>query len=59
MAKEVTRMTNLVSDLLSLSQVEAKERRTLKNKVDLVSVIEQAVGSVTSVAHKAGQNPHG
>lgn len=52
MAKEVTRMTNLVSDLLSLSQVEAKERRALKNRVDMASVIEQALGTVSPVAQK-------
>ena len=52
MAKEVMRMTNLVSDLLSLSQVEAKERRALKNRVDMTSVIEQSVQSVTSIARK-------
>jgi len=55
MAKEVTRMTNLVSDLLSLSQVEAKERRALKNRVNLASVIEQAVQSVTPIAQKWGK----
>jgi len=55
MAKEVTRMTNLVSDLLSLSQVEAKERRALKNRVDLVSVIDQAIQSVSSIAGKWGK----
>jgi len=55
MAKEVTRMTNLVSDLLSLSQVEAKERSVLKNKIDLASVIEQAINSVASVAQKWGK----
>lgn len=52
MAKEVTRMTNLVSDLLSLSQVEAKERRALKHQVDLKMVIDQAVESVAPIAAK-------
>lgn len=55
MAKEVTRMTNLVSDLLSLSQVEAKERRALKNKVDMTSVIEQSVQSATPIAQTLGK----
>ncbi|MDQ7070978.1 MAG: ATP-binding protein [Rhodobacterales bacterium] len=55
MAKEVTRMTNLVSDLLSLSQVEAKERYILKNRIDLRSVIDQAVQSVGPVAQKWGK----
>ncbi|MCF6233366.1 MAG: ATP-binding protein [Rhodobacteraceae bacterium] len=52
MAKEVTRMTNLVSDLLSLSQVEAKKRRDLKNKVEMRPVIEQAVEATLPVAEK-------
>lgn len=56
MAKEVTRMTNLVSDLLSLSQVEAKERRVLKKKVDMISVIEQSVQSATPMAQKWGKS---
>ena len=55
MAKEVTRMTNLVSDLLSLSQVEAKERHVLKHRIDLRAVIEQAVQSVAPVARKTGK----
>lgn len=52
MAKEVTRMTNLVSDLLSLSQVEAKERHNLKKQVAMQPVIEQAVESIRPVANK-------
>ena len=55
MEKEVTRMTHLVSDLLSLSQVEAKERRALKNRVDLASVIEQSVQTATAIARKRGK----
>lgn len=55
MAKEVTRMTNLVTDLLSLSQVEAKERRVLKKEVLLRMVVFQAVESVNAVAAKAGK----
>lgn len=55
MAKEVTRMTNLVSDLLSLSQVEAKERYALKHRIDLRAVIEQAVQSVLPIAEKSGK----
>lgn len=55
MAKEVKRMTNLVSDLLSLSQVEAKERYALKHSIDLRAVIEQAVESVVPVAEKSGK----
>ena len=52
MAKEVTRMTNLVSDLLSLSQAEAKERSALKHRIDLKMVIDQAVESVAPIAAK-------
>lgn len=55
MAKEVTRMTNLVSDLLSLSQVEAKERRALKHRIDPEMVIDQAVESVATIAAKWGK----
>ncbi len=52
MGREVTRMTNLVSDLLSLSQVEAKQRRSLKNKVEIGSVIDQALSTVSATAKK-------
>lgn len=55
MAKEVTRMTNLVSDLLSLSQVEAKERRALKHRIDLKMVIDQAVETVAPTCAKWGK----
>ncbi|MEO3415163.1 ATP-binding protein [Roseovarius sp. CAU 1744] len=55
MEKEVARMTNLVSDLLSLSKVEAKERRAPKNPLDLNQVIDQAVESVASLARKRGK----
>lgn len=56
MTKEVTRMTNLVSDLLSLSQVEAKARRALKNQVDMKSVVGQAVETVGAIAAKWGKS---
>ncbi len=55
MAKEVTRMTNLVSDLLSLSKVEAKQRRVLKNTVLPNQVIDQAIESTISRAKKWGK----
>ena len=42
MEKEVARMTNLVSDLLSLSKVEAKERRAPKNPLDVNQTIQQS-----------------
>ncbi|HBQ37229.1 MAG TPA: hypothetical protein DD729_10430 [Rhodobacteraceae bacterium] len=55
MAKEVKRMTNLVTDLLSLSQVEAKERRSLKKVVMPDMVIHQAIEAVTAMALKSGK----
>ena len=48
MQKEINRMTSLVRDLLSLSQVEAKERRALENEADIIHIIEQSF--------EAGQN---
>lgn len=56
MEKEVGRMTNLVSDLLSLSKVEAKERRAPKNPLDPGQTIHQAIESVTTLAHKRGKH---
>lgn len=55
MEKEVDRMTNLVSDLLSLSKVEAKENRAPKKPVDLNQVIGQAAESVTQLARQRGK----
>ena len=56
MAKEVTRMTNLVTDLLSLSQVEVKERRALKKTVDPRQVIDQSIEGVTHLAKSRGKD---
>lgn len=56
MEKEVVRMTNLVTDLLSLSKVEAKESRAPKNPQDLNQLIHQAVESVTQLAHKRAKH---
>ncbi len=55
MGKEVTRMTNLVSDLLSLSKVEVKERRAPKKMVDPNLIIGEACESATAYAHKRGK----
>jgi len=55
MAKEAARMTNLVTDLLSLSQVEVKERRKPKKTVDLNMILDQATEAVTSIAQKRGK----
>lgn len=56
MTKEADRMTNLVTDLLSLSQVEAKQRRVPKKSVDPNQIIAQAVASVTDLAEKRGKS---
>lgn len=50
MAKEVTRMTNLVTDLLSLSKVEVKERKALKKKVNIQQAAQQACETVAGLA---------
>jgi two-component system phosphate regulon sensor histidine kinase PhoR len=55
MASEVERMTNLVADLLSLSQVEVKERRTPKKTVDPNQIIAQAVAAVSPLAQRCGK----
>ncbi|MFT4959460.1 MAG: two-component system phosphate regulon sensor histidine kinase PhoR [Paracoccaceae bacterium] len=52
MAKESVRMTNLVADLLSLSQVEAKQRRAPKKNVDPNQIIAQALAAVAVLAKK-------
>ena len=54
MAKEAERMVNLVTDLLSLSQVEVKERRRPKKTVDLNLIVAQAMASVRQMAEKRG-----
>ena len=56
MEKEVDRMTNLVADLLSLSKVEAKERRAPKNPLDMNLAIQQAVESVGRLSAKRGKH---
>jgi len=55
MGKEVARMTNLVSDLLSLSKVEVKERLAPKKMVDPNLIIHEACESATAYAHKRGK----
>jgi len=55
MDKEVTRMTNLVSDLLSLSRVEVKERRAPKKIADPNQIIRQAEETATAFAAKHGK----
>ena len=55
MAKEVDRMTNLVSDLLSLSQVEVKERKALKTTLDIRQILLQACETVSGLAAGRGK----
>jgi two-component system phosphate regulon sensor histidine kinase PhoR len=55
MAKETERMTNLVADLLSLSQVEVKERRAPKEIVDPNLIISQSIAAVGPLAQKHGK----
>ncbi|WP_160115982.1 sensor histidine kinase [Candidatus Halocynthiibacter alkanivorans] len=52
MAKEVARMTNLVTGLLSLSQVEVKEQRAIKKIVDMNLILDQAREAVVPLAQK-------
>lgn len=50
MANEAQRMTALVADLLSLSQVEVKERRAPKKTVNLSEILEQVHEAVKRLA---------
>ncbi len=52
MEEEVRRMSSLVSNLLSLSRVEAKERRLPKQSADPVQVIHEASELVSAFAKK-------
>ncbi len=56
MGKEVARMTNLVSDLLSLSKVEVKQRRAPKKITDPNLIIREAQESVAAYARKRGKS---
>ena len=51
-SKEASRMTNLVSDLLSLSLVEAKEKRNIKGRVKPEEVIKSAIEAVNPLVVK-------
>lgn len=55
MEKEVARMTNLVTDLLSLSKVEAKERREVTKRVNITQVLQQACETVSGLANDRGK----
>ncbi len=54
--KEADRMTNLVSDLLSLSLVEAKEKRKIKGYVNLVEIVKAAFEATKLKARKQGKS---
>ncbi len=54
MEGEAARMSQLVSDLLSLSRVEENERRRPTDPVDLVALIDNAVSVLGPVAATAG-----
>ena len=56
MAKEVERMTNLVSDLLSLSDVESKEARAITKQVSMPQILQQACETVTPLAEGRGKS---
>ena len=53
--KEADRMTNLVSDLLSLSLVEAKEKRKIKGYVDPGKIITAACEATSLRANNQGK----
>ena len=54
MAKEAGRMGHLVTDLLSLSQVEVKQRRRPKKTVDPDLIITQALAATRQLADRRG-----
>ncbi len=54
MESEAGRMIRLVNDLLSLSRVEAEERRRPDAQVDLIAVLRTTLASHRDAAHKAG-----
>ncbi|MBW0157134.1 ATP-binding protein [Sedimentimonas flavescens] len=53
MAREAGRMNRLVGDLLSLSRVEAEERRRPTAQVDLANVLRGAIQTLQPVAETA------
>ncbi|NOX72376.1 MAG: hypothetical protein GXP03_01685 [Alphaproteobacteria bacterium] len=54
MGREAARMVNLVTDLLSLSQVEVKQRRRPRKSVDPNQIIAQAMNTARQLAQKRG-----
>lgn len=55
MAREAARMNRLVSDLLSLSRVEAQERARPSERVDLVALMAMALEPMGAMADAAGR----
>lgn len=55
MARETERMSHLVSDLLSLSQVQAKERRAPRKPADLAQALDQALDAADRLASRRGK----
>ncbi len=54
--REARRMETLVSDLMSLSQVEAEKHELPTEEIDLARLTERAVGEVTAIAGKERVN---
>jgi two-component system phosphate regulon sensor histidine kinase PhoR len=54
MEDEARRMNRLVSDLLSLSRVEAAERMRPSDKVDLAAVLDGALAAMRTTAEETG-----
>lgn len=53
-AREAARMARLVDDLLSLSRVEADERRRPTERVDLAALARSVAAALAPVAERAG-----
>lgn len=54
MQREAERMNRLVSDLMSLSRVEAEERVRPRGPVDVVAVLRSAIAALRPMAEAAG-----
>jgi len=55
MEREAGRMNRLVTDLLSLSRVEADERVRPRTPVDLAGIVRSVTGTLTPLADERGQ----
>ncbi|MBN2907217.1 MAG: PAS domain-containing protein [Rhodobacteraceae bacterium] len=54
MAREADRMNRLVSDLLSLSRVEAEERMRPETRIDVAALLRSAVQTLRPLAAESG-----